>query len=42
MRDGKASQALPYANAIRTRAAKPGQAAAMQVTAADLTGLHPR
>jgi hypothetical protein len=37
MRDGKPDQALPYINAIRTRAAKPGQAAAMQVTAADLT-----
>jgi hypothetical protein len=37
MRDGKGSQALQYVNAIRTRAAKPGQAAAMQVTAADLT-----
>ena len=36
MRDGKPDQALPYVNAIRTRAAKPGQAAAMQVTAADL------
>jgi starch-binding outer membrane protein, SusD/RagB family len=37
MRDGKPDQALPYVNAIRTRAAKPGQEAAMQVTAADLT-----
>ena len=36
MRDGKAAQALPYVNAIRTRAAKPGQEAAMQVTEADL------
>jgi hypothetical protein len=36
MRDGKAAEALPYVNAIRTRAAKPGQAAAMQVTVADL------
>ena len=36
MRDGKADQAVPYVNAIRTRAAKPGQAAAMQITAADL------
>ncbi|MDB4882328.1 MAG: RagB/SusD protein [Gemmatimonadetes bacterium] len=36
MRDGKPDQALPYVNAIRTRAAKPGQTAAMQVTTADL------
>ena len=36
MRDGKPDQALPYVNAVRTRAAKPGQEAAMQVTAADL------
>ena len=36
MRDGKADQAVQYVNAIRTRAAKPGMAAAMQVTAADL------
>ncbi|CAN5884323.1 RagB/SusD family nutrient uptake outer membrane protein [soil metagenome] len=36
MRDGKAAQAVPFINAVRTRAAKPGQAAAMQVTAADL------
>jgi hypothetical protein len=37
MRDGKADQALQYVNAIRTRAARPGQQAAMMVTAADLT-----
>ena len=36
MRDGKPDQALPYVNAVRQRAAKPGQAAAMAVTAADL------
>ncbi|HEV7994136.1 MAG TPA: RagB/SusD family nutrient uptake outer membrane protein [Gemmatimonadaceae bacterium] len=36
MRDGKPDQALPYVNAVRTRAAKVGQEAAMQVTAADL------
>ncbi len=36
MRDGKPDQALPWINAVRTRAAKPGMAAAMQVTAADL------
>jgi hypothetical protein len=36
MRDGKPDQALPYVNTVRTRAAKPGQTAAMQVTAADL------
>ena len=36
MRDGKPDLAVPYVNAIRTRAAKPGQAAAMQITAADL------
>jgi hypothetical protein len=37
MRDGKPDQALPYINAVRTRAAKPGQQAAMMVTAGDLT-----
>ena len=37
VRDGKAALAVPYVNAIRTRAAKPGAAAAMQITAADLT-----
>ena len=36
LRDGKPDQALPYVNAVRQRAAKPGQAAAMLVTAADL------
>jgi hypothetical protein len=36
MRDGKVADAVPYVNAVRTRAAKPGQAAAMQITAADL------
>lgn len=36
MRDGKVDQALPFINAVRTRAAKPGQVAAMQVAAADL------
>jgi starch-binding outer membrane protein, SusD/RagB family len=36
MRDGKPDLALPYVNAVRTRAAKPGQAAAMQVTAGQL------
>jgi hypothetical protein len=36
MRGGNAAAALPYVNAVRTRAAKPGQAAAMQVTAAQL------
>ena len=37
MRDGKPDQGVPYVNALRTRAAKPGQAAAMQITAADMT-----
>lgn len=37
LRGGNAAAALPYVNAIRTRAAKPGQVAAMQVTVADLS-----
>lgn len=36
VRDGKAAEAVPFVNAVRTRAAKPGQTAAMQITAADL------
>jgi hypothetical protein len=36
MRGGNATAAVPYVNAVRTRAAKPGQTAAMQITAADL------
>ncbi len=36
MRDGKANEAVTYVNAVRQRAAKPGQATAMAVTAADL------
>jgi hypothetical protein len=36
IRDGKVNEGLVWINKIRTRAAKPGQAAAMQVTAADL------
>jgi starch-binding outer membrane protein, SusD/RagB family len=36
MRGGNAAAAVPYVNAVRTRAAKPGQTAAMQITAADL------
>ena len=36
-RAGNTAEALTYVNAVRTRAAKPGQAAAMQVTAADLS-----
>ncbi|MEP6731049.1 MAG: RagB/SusD family nutrient uptake outer membrane protein [bacterium] len=36
-RAGNTADALTYVNAVRTRAAKPGQAAAMQVTAADLS-----
>ena len=36
LRDGKAAEAVSYVNAIRRRAAKPGQEAAMEVTAADL------
>ena len=31
------AEALTYVNAVRSRAAKPGQLAAMQVTAADLS-----
>ncbi|MBA3671984.1 MAG: RagB/SusD family nutrient uptake outer membrane protein, partial [Gemmatimonadaceae bacterium] len=36
MRDGRSAEAVPFVNAVRTRAAKPGQAAAMAVTAAQL------
>lgn len=36
MRDGKPDLALPYVNAIRERAAKPGMQAAMDVTEGDL------
>ena len=36
IRDGKVNEGLVWINKIRTRAAKPGQAAAMQITAADL------
>jgi starch-binding outer membrane protein, SusD/RagB family len=36
MRDGKSDQAVVYVNKVRERAAKPGQAAAMDVTAAAL------
>jgi len=36
IRDGKVNEGLVYINKVRTRAAKPGQVAAMQVTAADL------
>ena len=36
MRDGKPDLALPYVNAVRQRAAKPGQAAAMAVTVGQL------
>ena len=36
IRDGKVNEGLVWLNKVRTRAAKPGQAAAMQVTAADL------
>ena len=36
IRDGKVNEGLVWINKIRTRAAKPGQAAAMQVTAATL------
>jgi hypothetical protein len=36
IRDGKTADGLVWINKVRTRAAKPGQAAAMQVTAADL------
>jgi len=37
IRQGKVDEGLVWLNMIRTRAAKPGQEAAMQVTAADLT-----
>lgn len=37
VRNGNAALALPYVNAVRTRAAKPGQTAAMQATAAQMT-----
>lgn len=36
-RDGKASEAITYINAVRQRAAKPGQSAAMAATVADLS-----
>jgi starch-binding outer membrane protein, SusD/RagB family len=36
IRDGKTAEGLVWINKVRTRAAKPGQVAAMQVTAADL------
>src|SRR5687768_3111481 len=36
IRDGKVNEGLVWINKVRTRAAKPGQAAAMQVTAATL------
>jgi hypothetical protein len=36
-RDGKTAEALTYVNAVRTRAARPGSEAAMQVTAAQLS-----
>jgi hypothetical protein len=36
IRDGKVTEGLVWLNKVRTRAAKPGQVAAMQVTAADL------
>ena len=36
IRDGKVTEGLVYINKVRTRAAKPGFEAAMQVTAADL------
>lgn len=36
-RDGKAAEAVTLVNAIRTRAARPGQVAAMQVAASDLS-----
>jgi len=37
IRDGKTADGLVWINKVRTRAAKTGQVAAMQVTAADLT-----
>jgi starch-binding outer membrane protein, SusD/RagB family len=36
IRDGQVNEGLVWLNKVRTRAAKPGQEAAMQVTAADL------
>lgn len=36
IRQGRADEAVPYVNAVRERAAKPGMEAQMQVTAADL------
>ena len=36
MKDGKPDQGLVWLNKVRTRAAKPGQAAAMQATLADM------
>lgn len=37
VRDGNPAEAVQYVNAVRARAAMPGQAAAMAVTAADMT-----
>ena len=37
LRSGQAATALPYVNAVRRRAAWPGQEAAMEVTAGDLS-----
>jgi hypothetical protein len=37
VRDGKAAEALPFINAVRRRAAFPGQEAAMEATAGQLT-----
>jgi len=37
LRDGRPDQGLPYINAVRRRAAIPGQEAAMQLTVAQLT-----
>ena len=37
VRQGKAAEAVPFVNAVRQRAAKPGQATAMAVTASQLT-----
>src|SRR5215207_1987301 len=37
IRNGQVAEGLDWLNKVRTRAAKPGQEAAMQVTAADLT-----
>jgi hypothetical protein len=36
IRQGKTAEAVPFVNAVRERAAKPGQEAAMRITAADL------